>query len=492
LTSQRTNKTKSESSAGTGLDPNGFERLRTAFEAQGQAHVFASWAALEDAGRQQLLVQTSRLAPGLATLLTAQQSAVEALSAPAPSDIQPSEAIALPEFGGDPAGFEAARRTGEALLEAGRVGVFVVAGGQGSRLGLDGPKGAFPVGPVTSRTLFELQAQKIRGLARSCGKTIPWYVMTSNTTDEATRALFEAESHFGLDPADVFIFQQDMVPACDLAGRLIVSEPGVIFENPNGHGGSLVALETSGALDDMAARGIDRIFYYQVDNPLVRMGDPVYLGFHEQANAEMSCKVIRKQDPLQKVGIVARVDGRPAMVEYTELSDDHRYARDADGQLEYWAGNIAIHVFNTDFVRRAASNADTLLPFHASAKAIPQVDDAGRPIEFEEPNGYKLERFVFDALPAAERVCVLEVRAHEEFSPIKNPDGTESPASARRELVAQYRDWLAKAGVEIPSDIDLIEIDHSRIDSAEEAVALGLTSLGDAGDFVRVATGMDQ
>jgi UDP-N-acetylglucosamine/UDP-N-acetylgalactosamine diphosphorylase len=466
--------------------------LRETFQAHGQGHVFAHWAALDGAGRQRLLEQTARLAPGLAGLLAAQQSAVAALSAPPPHDIQPSDAIALPEFGGDPARFEAASRMGQSLLEAGRVGVFVVAGGQGSRLGLDGPKGAFPVGPVTSRTLFEVQAQKIRGLARNSGKAIPWYVMTSNATDVATRALFEAESHFGLDPADVFIFEQDMVPACDHEGRLLVSEPGVIFENPNGHGGSLVALETSGALDDMAARGIDRIFYYQVDNPLVRMGDPVYLGFHEESGAEMSCKVIRKQDPGQKVGIVARVDGRPAIVEYTELSDEHRNARDADGQLEYWAGNIAIHVFNTDFVRRAAANADVLLPLHASAKAIPQVDDAGLALDIEASNGYKLERFVFDALPAAERVCVLEVRAHEEFSPIKNPDGTESPESARRAMVAQYRDWLAKAGLDVPSDIDLIEIDHARIDSAEEAAALGLTSLGDAGDFVRVATGMDQ
>jgi UDP-N-acetylglucosamine/UDP-N-acetylgalactosamine diphosphorylase len=371
------------------------------------------------------------------------------------------------------------------------VGVFVVAGGQGTRLGFDRPKGAFPVGPVTSRSLFEIQAQKIRGLVRRLGAVVPWYVMTSPATDAETRALFDEAGCFGLDPADVMIFSQDVVPACDFAGRLILEAPHRIAESPNGHGGALLALQDAGALDDMARRGVDRIFYYQVDNPLVRIADPVFLGFHDLEGAQMSCKVIRKADPDEKVGVVATRDGRPGIVEYTELQDPERSLRDDSGALVYWAGSIAIHVLDTDFVRRVGTDAPRFLPYHASAKKIPTIDSDGRDVAPDEPNGYKLERFVFDALPAAERVCVLEVRPEEDFSPIKNAEGKDSPASARSDLDRQYRGWLAKAGVEVPADVSAIEIDHAQIDSAAEATERGIDRLEDAGDVIRVATGMD-
>jgi UDP-N-acetylglucosamine/UDP-N-acetylgalactosamine diphosphorylase len=239
----------------------------------------------------------------------------------------------------------------------------------------------------------------------------------------------------------------------------------------------------------MERRGIDTIFYYQVDNPLVRMGDPVYLGFHDAAGAEMSCKVVRKQDAMEKVGVVARKGGRAGVIEYTELDDERRDQRDASGELVYWAGNVAIHVFTTSFVRRVAIAADDLLPFHASAKKIPTLDADGTPVKPSEPNGRKLERFVFDALPAANRVCVVEARRAEEFSPVKNAAQTDSPATARRDLVAQYRSWLEAAGIEGVPTGTAIEIDHSRIDGPEEARALGIRSVAESGDLILTAPG---
>lgn len=467
----------------------GLSELRELFGAHRQAHVFDFWDRLETREREALLAQANRLAPQLAQITQHQRRAVKALTGSAEQTLAPCEAIPLPERGGNPDDFEKARLRGLELQRAGRVGVFVVAGGQGSRLGFPGPKGALPVGPVTDRTLFEIQAQKLRGLSRRCGHSVPWYLMTSESTDAPTREFFRESGYFGLDPKDVFIFRQDMLPATNLECELMLESPGRIFESPNGHGGSLSALESSGALSDMAARGIDRIFYYQVDNPLVCLADPVYLGFHELRRAEMSCKVVRKTDPHEKLGVVAMRDQQLGIVEYTELGDRERFQRDESGDLEYWAGNIAIHILNTDFVRRVARDADRILPFHASKKSIPTIDSNGEPVEVREPNGYKFERFVFDALPEAKRVCILEARVDAEFSPIKNADGADSLVTARADMTALYGRWLEKTGIET-RDRDLIEIDHSSIDSGEEAAAAGYRGLAEAGDVVRVATGM--
>jgi UDP-N-acetylglucosamine/UDP-N-acetylgalactosamine diphosphorylase len=241
----------------------------------------------------------------------------------------------------------------------------------------------------------------------------------------------------------------------------------------------------------MARRGIETIFYYQVDNPLVRMADPAFLGFHAEAGAEMSCKVVRKVDPAEKVGVLARVNGRAGVVEYTEIEDEHRQARDADGQLVYWAGNMAIHAFETAFVRRIADRADELLPFHASAKKIPTVDERGEPLRPEVPNGHKLERFVFDALSATDRVCVVETRREQEYSPVKNAEGSDSPASARRDLVRCYRAWLEAADIELPSEAVYIEIDHSVIDGPEDARSLGIRRIEDRPDVIRTGAGAE-
>jgi UDP-N-acetylglucosamine/UDP-N-acetylgalactosamine diphosphorylase len=466
--------------------------LRAALARHGQEHVLEHWDRLDDAGRENLFSQLARLVPQLPDLTEAYRAALPAAAPDAPPPrIEPAPAIALPENGGEPEAAEAARKRGEEILAEGRVGVFLVAGGQGTRLGFPHPKGCFPVGPVSSRTLFEIQAQKIRGLARRTGRSVPWYVMTSGATDAETRAAFEANDFFGLDPADVHVFQQDMVPAFDLEGRLILERPDRVFENPSGHGGSLTALESSGALDDMDRRGVDTLFYYQVDNPLVKIGDPVYLGFHDQTGSEFSCKVVRKVDPMEKVGVVARVGGRVGVVEYTELRDEERHARDAEGRLRFWAGSIAVHLLSTEFVRRVAADAFRVLPFHASAKKIPSVETRGLSWSPRETTGYKLERFVFDALREARAVCVVETTAAEEFSPIKNAAGPDSPETCRRALTSQYRRWLEAGGVPVPGDVRAIELDHSRIDSPRDVARAGIRSLDDAGTGVRVVRGSE-
>jgi len=465
------------------------EAVRRAFADCGQDYVFRFWEELDEAGRGRLMRQAADLAPRLPALVRAFREAREqADRVGREARIEPPDVIELPEHGGDAARRERARERGERMLREGRVAALVVAGGQGTRLGFDGPKGAYPLGPVTDRTLYEIHAQKVRGLARRYRSRVPLYVMTSDATDAATREHFERHDRFGLDAADLHVFRQGMVPAFDFDGRLVLDAPDHVFESPNGHGGSLTALLDSGSLDALEARGIDTLFYFQVDNPLVQLCDPGYLGLHDELGAEMSCKVLRKPDPEVKWGVVARVDGRLGIVEYTELDDAMRYARDDDGELRFWAGSPAIHVLSTAFVRRMAERADELLPYHLSAKKVPAVDDAGRTVKPDEPNAWKLERFVFDALPAASQVAIVEARIAEEFSPVKNASGPESPETARRDLVAEYQRWLRAAGLEPPADRAL-EIDHSRIDGPEDAAQAGLESLESAGDVVRLGPG---
>lgn len=443
----------------------GPDKLRDHFAAHGQEHVFRFWDHLDEAARERLAAQAARVD---LELLARVYERARQHDPGRPLELEPAPIERLPDHGGDPHARSRAYELGEEILRAGRAAVVVVAGGQGTRLGFDGPKGAFPIGPVSSRTLFELQAQKLRRARGRYGVAIPWYVMTSPATHDDTVALFEKAGFFELPREDVLLFCQGTVPSLDFDGRLLLASPSRIVESPNGHGGCFSALADSGALDDMRRRGIDVVSYYQVDNPLVRLADPLLLGFHRLRGAEMSCKVVRKRAPGEKMGVVARVNGRVAIVEYTELDDANRHARDASGELVYWAGNLAIHAFDVEFASRIADRVDRLLPYHASAKKIPHVDSEGRQVESSEPNGYKLERFLFDALPAASAVAVLEVRREEEYSPVKNAEGDDSPATARRDLVAQYRRWLAGAGVRLPEGTR-VEIDHSRVDSEADA-----------------------
>jgi len=443
------------------------ERTQERFEKAGQGHVFRFWDRLDASARRALVEQAARIDLDELGRLHA---STQALAAPGARTLAPAVVERLPEHGGDARRRADARTRGEAMLRAGRVAVMVVAGGQGTRLGFDGPKGVFPLGPVTGRTLFQLQAQKIRGARRRSGAAIPWLVMTSDATDAATRAYFSAESYFGLPQGDVFFVRQGAAPALDFDGRLLLEATGRIAESPNGHGGAFQALADSGALDELERRGVTTISYYQVDNPLIQLADPVFLGLHDDAGAEMSAKVVRKIDPMEKVGVLALVDGKVGVVEYTEIDDAHRFAKDDGGDLVYWAGSVAIHALEVGFARRIAADAERHLPYHASAKKIPFVDAAGNAVKPNEPNGHKLERFLFDALPAAQRVALVEVAREDEYAPLKNAQGGDSPATARAAIDAVVRRWLAAGGVEVPED-QWVEVDHAKVDCAEDVRA---------------------
>ncbi len=345
---------------------------------------------------------------------------------------------------------------GEDLLAEGRVAVFLVAGGQGTRLGYDGPKGCFPVSPVTGKSLFQLFAENIKALRARYGARLPWYIMTSHENNAATCVYFMQNDYFGLAPESVRFIIQKENPSLDLDGRLIVSPDKKIFKNPNGHGGSLSAMRESGALAEMASLGIDEIFYFQVDNPLAVIADPLFIGAHVENRAQMSTKVVLKVDPAEKVGIIGRVNGKLGCIEYSELSLAEIEDRLPDGRLRFSSANIAIHMLNRGFVERLTGDTDFRLPYHVAVKSIDSLCPDG---QVKKIQGIKFEMFIFDALGLAERSITLEVPRKDEFAPVKNSAGSDSPETARAALSARHRAWLAESGrlPALPDDL-VVEI----------------------------------
>jgi len=345
-----------------------------------------------------------------------------------------------------------ARDAGEDLLRAGRVAAVLVAGGQGTRLGFDGPKGAFPFAPITGRILFAHHAGKIAATRRRYGCDLPWYVMTSPQNDVETREIFARHGHFGLPADSIRILVQGTMPAVDRAtGRVLLEAPDRIATSPDGHGGLFPALARNGLLAEMRGRGVETFFTFQVDNPLIRVARPEFLGAHVLAEAEMSNVVVRKLSPGERMGVVARRDGRTTLVEYSDLPDHLAQARDGDGELVFWAGSIAVHAVDVALAERITAGGHGL-PFHAAIKPVSHVDETGALVTPDGPNAVKFESFIFDALPLAERVCSLEAAREDEFSPIKNADGDNSPATALRDLNRMYARWLESAGVIVPRD----------------------------------------
>jgi UDP-N-acetylglucosamine/UDP-N-acetylgalactosamine diphosphorylase len=275
--------------------------------------------------------------------------------------------------------------------------------------------------------------------------------MTSETNHGATVAFFEEQDYFGYSAADIMFFRQEMIPAIDRSGKLILDAPDHIFTNPNGHGGSLKALWENGAIGDMHERGIEHIFYFQVDNVLTRICDPVYAGYHISGGSEMSNKVVRKKSPEEKMGVLCKINGRLGLIEYSDISEEDMHATYPDGSLKFWAGNIATHMLSVDFVERE-NKEGFRLPYHIAEKSIPYIDDEGRRIKPQEKNGIKFESFVFDALQDAEKSVSIEIVRGEEFSPLKNREGDNSPETVRRALNNTYGRWLTDAGYDLPRD----------------------------------------
>jgi len=448
-----------------------YEESRQKAEAAGQGHLFAHWGGLKEAQRQTLLECVSGIdfdqVQELGALLD-----VSPRASPTP-EFEPPHLFPLRRDSGDENRAHQARGLGRELLARGHVGYLLVAGGQGSRLGMDGPKGCYPIGPVSGISLFALHARRLLAAQRLYGAPTPWYVMTSPANDQATREFFEAEEHFGLSPADVFFFCQDVLPVLGLDGRILMEAPERPSLAPNGHGGVLPAVLQSGALDDMQARGLRHISYFQVDNPLVRPADPLFLGLHALEGAEMSSKAVEKREVGEKVGVIGRINGQLGCIEYSDLPESLRRALDAEGRLAFCAGNIAVHAIDVSFMG-SLNGAGPSLPWHIARKNVRALDDEGQVVD--RP-GVKFETFVFDALGHAKKSVTLEVDRGLEFSPVKNGEGDDSPASARAAMCRLHAGWAKAAGRSLPgADADglvRVEVDPLFAEDSDEFQARG-------------------
>jgi UDP-N-acetylglucosamine/UDP-N-acetylgalactosamine diphosphorylase len=365
-----------------------------------------------------------------------------------------------------------ARQRGDELVRAGKAAAFLVAGGQGTRLGYDGPKGEYPITPVKNKPLFQVFAEQIRAWSRDAGRVVPWYIMTSDVNDAATRAFFAKHHSFGLDPKNVFIFPQGMMPAFSMDGRVLLGEKDSLALSPDGHGGSLRALARSGALADMKQRGVEHLSYFQVDNPLVHCIDPLFLGLHDLTGSEMSSKTIPKAGPLEKVGNFVEGDGVTQVIEYSDLPDELAKQTNSDSSLRFNEGSIAIHALRVSFVERLNAGGNLNLPWHRAEKKVPYVDEKGSAVKPDKPNAVKLEQFVFDAIPLAKNAMVYTTDRAEEFSPVKNAEGVDSPATCRRDQIRRAARWLRVAGVEVPAKAGepdaILEISPLYATSAEQ------------------------
>lgn len=440
----------------------------------GQEHLLAFWDQL-NAGQQQVLAEQIRdvdfalvqrlveayvlgtrgtagaheqpdLTPAVACSLPAESPALLAARAVGPP------AVRLDGSGSRHSPDEA-RRKGIDGWSSGKLGVILVAGGQGTRLGFDHPKGLYPIGPVSGCSLLQILCEKVLAAERRYGIELPLYIMTSRATHDETCAFLQQHGWFGLVPERVVIFRQASLPAVDAqTGRVLLESPHSLALAPDGHGGLLRALAASGALQDMRDRGLERLFYMQVDNPLVTLGEPLFLGWHLLAESELSTQVVAKQAPEDRVGNVVLVDGCVQIIEYSDLPADAAARRHPDGSLVLWAGNIAVHFFEVPLLARFSS-PQCMLPFHVARKKVPYIDASGKQVQPQHENACKFEQFIFDLLPHACNALVVEVNAEEAFAPLKNAPGSarDAPEHVRERMVRLHRRWLQTAGVQVAS-----------------------------------------
>ena len=352
------------------------------------------------------------------------------------------------------------------LISENKVGVVLMAGGQGTRLGSSAPKGCYNIGLPSNKSLFQLQAERIERLqflaSRHHNKekdevVVPWYIMTSGPTRKLTQEFFDENKYFGLNRNNVFFFEQGVLPCIGMDGKILLESTSKVAVAPDGNGGLYNALIGSGIVTDMEKRGIQHIHAYCVDNSLVRVADPTFIGFSADKDVDIATKVVRKRNAKESVGLILQKNGKPDVVEYSEIDNETAEAKDPkDSQLlKFRAANIVNHYYSFRFLQSIPDWAHKL-PHHVAKKKIPCVDEEGKAVKPEKPNGVKLEQFVFDCFPflPMDKFACMEVKREEEFSPLKNAPGTgeDDPDTSKRDILQQGRRYLESAGAIVTSD----------------------------------------
>uniref|UniRef100_A0A7S3LWH2 UDP-N-acetylglucosamine diphosphorylase n=1 Tax=Palpitomonas bilix TaxID=652834 RepID=A0A7S3LWH2_9EUKA len=432
-------------------------RVRAELEKIGQQQLLRFWDKIDEEQREHLCKDIESL-----ELERALKVFKETMSAkPSSKDnLAPLPAVEKLAAAGEKA--EQWRKTGIDAAAKGKVGLVLLAGGQGTRLGTSDPKGMYNIGLPSGKSLFQLQAERLRRVQKLASEVagqdvvIPWYVMTSPPTDEKTRSFFKDNEYFGLKKEDVFFFVQGALPCFDFDGNVLLEAAGSVTQAPDGNGGIYRALKRSGALADMEKRGVEFIHVYAVDNAIAKVADPTFIGYCIEKEADCGAKVVAKAHADEAVGVLALVDGKVGVVEYSEMSKEIAHSTSADGELEYNAGNICVHFYTRKFLEDVA---ELTLVHHFAKKKIPVANDDGEKFKPDENNGFKLEQFIFDVFYLSKNFAALEVVREEEFSPVKNAPGSkaDSPDTARALLSNLHRRRLEAAGATIHGE-GLVEV----------------------------------
>ena len=393
-------------------------------EQYNQEHVLKYYDELNENEKLELLAQIEATDFSVVSMCTKEDKEVKK------GEISPLAAMQLPEIEQRRDEFKAA---GLKAIKAGKVGAVLLAGGMGTRLGSDDPKGMYNIGITKDVYIFERLVSNLLDVVRESSTWIHLFVMTSDKNHDATVKFFKEQDYFGYNEEYVTFFMQEMAPAADYSGKVYMEDKGKIASSPNGNGGWFSSMARWGVLDIIENAGIEWLNIFAVDNVLQRIADPVFVGATILNNVAVGSKVVKKAAPDEKVGVMCLEDGRPSIVEYYELTNEMMEAKDANGDPAYYFGVILNYLFKVNDLKEIMNKN---MPLHIVEKKIPYMDENGNFIKPEEPNGYKFETLVLDMIHLLDSCLPFEVIRNKEFAPIKNKTGVDSVESAR-ELLKQ-------------------------------------------------------
>lgn len=438
--------------------------LREKYEEANQEHVFTFYDELDTEGKAALFEQLSTFDPDRINIL-----ADKALHPPEPAGEEPSieplpESVSASLLDVSQDQKDDWYNAGLDHIAKNKVAVVLMAGGQGTRLGSSDPKGCFDIGLPSKKSLFQMQAErigKVQQLAKhhassSTDPIVPWYVMTSGPTRAPTEKFFQDHGYFGLSKDNVIVFEQGVLPCISNEGKILMESKSKVAVAPDGNGGLYQALLLSEARADMRKRGIEHIHAYCVDNCLAKVADPTFIGFSSSKDVDIATKVVRKRAANESVGLIVQKNGKPDVVEYSEISQDMAEAKDHSELLKFRAANIVNHYYSFRFFESIEAWAHKL-PHHVAKKKIPYMDtESGETVKPDKPNGVKLEQWVFDVFPfiGMDKFACLEVERQEEFSPLKNGKGSseDNADTSKQDIMEQGSRWLRDAGAVVVSE----------------------------------------
>lgn len=403
--------------------------LYSVLKEHGQEHIFDAYKKLDEAGKQKLAAQVEKIDWSIVAMACHEELAQER------GKLEPLSALEVSEIEKNRAKYD---EIGLDAVKAGKVGAVLLAGGQGTRLGSDGPKGKYNIGLTKDVYIFERLICNLMDVTDRAGCFVPLYIMTSDKNNDETIAFFEEKDYFGYPKDFVKFFKQEMAPSVDFDGKLYMESADSLSLSPNGNGGWFYSMAVSGVLKDVKARGVEWLNIFAVDNVLQRIADPIFVGATLDSGCVSGAKVVRKADPQEKIGVLCLEDGRPSIVEYYEMTDEIINSREANGDLSYNFGVILNYLFRVDKLEEIMNKK---MPVHVVEKKIPYMNANGDLVKPETPNGYKFELLVLDMIHLFENCLSYEVVRDYEFAPIKNKTGVDSVESARA--------LLQKNGVEL-------------------------------------------